>query len=234
MQEEKRMTEDEMAGWHHWLNGCESEWTLGVGDGQGGWCAAVHEVTKSRTQLSDWTEWWNSRKRNQENNFICSQSKRIKYVGNTFFYFPAGNSGKGSVCQRRKQNDMGSIPALERPLGGGRGNPLQYSCLEKLIDYSGQESLRRHGVALIVNKSVQNTEIRAQSQEWQYDLSFLPRQTIQHHSNPSLCPTTNVEEAEGKWFYEHLQDLLELTPKTDVLFIIGDWNAKVGSQDILE
>ena len=48
------------------------------------------------------------------------------------------------------------------------------------------------------------------------------------------APTTNVEEAEGKWFYEHLQDLLELTPKTDVLFIIGDWNGKVGSQDILE
>ena len=46
--------------------------------------------------------------------------------------------------------------------------------------------------------------------------------------------TTNVEEAEGKWFYEHLQDLLELTPKTDVLSIIGDWNGKVGSQDILE
>ena len=46
------------------------------------------------------------------------------------------------------------------------------------------------------------------------------------------APTTNVEEAEGKWFYEHLQDLLELTPKTDVLFIIGDWNAKGRSQEI--
>ena len=48
------------------------------------------------------------------------------------------------------------------------------------------------------------------------------------------APITNVEEAEVKWFYEHLQDLPELTPKTDVLFIIGDWNGKVGSQDILE
>ena len=44
--------------------------------------------------------------------------------------------------------------------------------------------------------------------------------------------TSNAEEAEVKWFYEYLQDLLELTPKTDVLFIIGDWNAKVGSQEI--
>ena len=43
------------------------------------------------------------------------------------------------------------------------------------------------------------------------------------------APTTNAEEAEIEWFYEDLQDLLELRPKTDVLFIIGDWNAKVGS-----
>ena len=43
-------------------------------------------------------------------------------------------------------------------------------------------------------------------------------------------PTSNTEEAEVEQFYEYLQDLLELTPKTDVLFIIGDWNAKVGSQ----
>ena len=46
-----------------------------------------------------------------------------------------------------------------------------------------------------------------------------------------LCPTSNAEEAEAEQFYEDLQDLLELTPKKDVLFIIGDWNAKVGSQE---
>ena len=45
-------------------------------------------------------------------------------------------------------------------------------------------------------------------------------------------PTSNAEEAEVEWFCEDLQDLLELTPKKDVLFIIGDWNAKVGSQEI--
>ena len=45
------------------------------------------------------------------------------------------------------------------------------------------------------------------------------------------APTSNTEEAEVEWFYEDLQDLLELTPKTDVLFIIGDWNAKVGNQE---
>ena len=46
------------------------------------------------------------------------------------------------------------------------------------------------------------------------------------------APTTNDEEAEVEQFYEDIQDLLELTPKKDVLFIIGDWNAKVGSQEI--
>ena len=45
------------------------------------------------------------------------------------------------------------------------------------------------------------------------------------------APTSNTEEAEAEWFYEDLQDLLELTPSKDVLFIIGDWNAKVGSQE---
>ena len=46
------------------------------------------------------------------------------------------------------------------------------------------------------------------------------------------APTTNVEEAEVEGFYEDLQDLIQITPKKDVLFIIGDWNAKVGSQEI--
>ena len=46
------------------------------------------------------------------------------------------------------------------------------------------------------------------------------------------APTCNAEDAEVEWFYEDLQDLLELTPQKDILFIIGDWNANVGSQEI--
>ena len=59
-QEKKGMTEDEMVGCHHQLDGLEFEQTSGVGDGQGAWCAAVREVAKSQTWLSDWTElnWW--------------------------------------------------------------------------------------------------------------------------------------------------------------------------------
>ena len=73
-----------------------------------------------------------------------------------------------------------------------------------------------------------------QSQKRQNAFFSFPRQTIQYHSSPSLCPTINAEEAEVERFYEDLQDLLELTPKKDVLFIIGDWNAKVGSQETPE
>ena len=61
-----------------------------------------------------------------------------------------------------------------------------------------------------------------QSQKWQNDLCLFPRQTIQYHGNLSLCPNSNAEEAEVERFYEDLQDLLELTPQKDVLFIIGD------------
>ena len=71
-----------------------------------------------------------------------------------------------------------------------------------------------------------------QSQKQQNDLCSYPRQTIQYHGNPVYAPTSKAEEVEVEWFYEDLQDLLEQTPKKDVLFIIGDWNAKVGSQEI--
>ena len=70
-----------------------------------------------------------------------------------------------------------------------------------------------------------------QSQKWQNDLCSSPRQTIQYHSYPDYAPTSNAEETEVERFYKDLQDLLELIPKKDVLFIIGDWNAKVGSQE---
>ena len=69
-----------------------------------------------------------------------------------------------------------------------------------------------------------------QSQKRWNDLCSFPRQTIQYHGNPSLCPDSNAE-AEVEQFNQDLQDLLELTLKKDVLFIIGAWNAKVGSQE---
>ena len=70
-----------------------------------------------------------------------------------------------------------------------------------------------------------------QSQKRQNDLYLFPSlQTIQYHGNQRLAPTSNTEETEVERFYEDLQDL-ERTSKKDVIFTIGDWNAKVGSQE---
>ena len=70
-----------------------------------------------------------------------------------------------------------------------------------------------------------------QFQKWQNDLCSFPKQTIQYQLIQVYALTSNAEEAEVEWFYEYLQDVLELVPQKDVLFIIGDWNAKVGSQE---
>ena len=70
-----------------------------------------------------------------------------------------------------------------------------------------------------------------QSQKRQNDLCSFPRQTFNITVIQVYAQTSNAEEAEVEWFYEDLQDLLELTPKKDVLFILGDWNAKGESQE---
>ena len=70
-----------------------------------------------------------------------------------------------------------------------------------------------------------------QSQKQQNDLCFQGK-PFKVTAPQVYAPTSNTEEAEVEQFYEDLQDLLELTPKKDVLFIIGDWNAKTGSQEI--
>ena len=71
-----------------------------------------------------------------------------------------------------------------------------------------------------------------QSQKRQNDLCSFPRQTIQYHIIQVYALTSNAEEAEVEWLYEDLQDLLETTPPKYVLFIIVDWDAKVGIQEI--
>ena len=104
----------------------------------------------------------------------------------------------------------------------------EFNSDDHYIYYCGQESPRRNGVAITVNKSLKCSTCM-QSQKLRNDLCSFPRKTIQYHSNPSLCPNSNAEEAER--FYEDLQDLLELTHKKDFLFIIGNWNAKIGSEE---
>ena len=98
----------------------------------------------------------------------------------------------------------------------------QFNSDDHYIYYCGQESLRRNGVALIVNKRVGNAVLgRNLKNDRTISVSFQGKPfnitVIQVYALNS-----NAEEAEVEWFYEDLQDLLELTPQKDVLFIIGD------------
>ena len=100
------------------------------------------------------------------------------------------------------------------------------------IYYCGQESLRRNGVAIMVNKRVQNAVLGCNLKNDRMIFFRFQGKPFNITVIQVYAPTSNAEEAEVERFYEDLQDLLELTPKKDVLFIIGDWNAKVGSQEI--
>ena len=92
-------------------------------------------------------------------------------------------------------------------------------------------SLRRNGVAITINKRVQNAVLGCSLKNDRMISFHLQGKPFHITVIQVYAPTSNSEEAEAEWFYEDLQDLLELTPKKDVLFIIGDWNSKVGSQE---
>ena len=105
----------------------------------------------------------------------------------------------------------------------------EFNSDDHYIYYRGQESLRRNGVAIIVNKRIGNAVIGCcLKNDRMISLHFQGKpfniMVIQVYALTNIA-----EEAEDEQFYEDLQDLLELTPKKDVFFIIGDWNAKVES-----
>ena len=107
----------------------------------------------------------------------------------------------------------------------------EFNSDDHYIYYCGQESLRRNGVAIIVNKRVQNAVFGCNLKNDRMISVHFQGKPFNIMVIQVYVPTSNTEEAEVEWFYEDLQDLLELTCKKDVLFIIGDWNAKVGSQE---
>ena len=99
------------------------------------------------------------------------------------------------------------------------------------IYYCGQESLRRNGVAIMVNKRVRNAVLGCNLKNNRMISVCFQGKSFNVTLIQIYAPTSNAEEAEVEQFCEDLQDLLELTPKKDVLFIIGGWNAKVRSQE---
>ena len=97
----------------------------------------------------------------------------------------------------------------------------------------GKDSLRRNKVALIVNKRVQNAVLGCNLKNDRMILVHFQGKQFNITVIQVYFPTTNAEEVEVDQYYDSLQDLIKLTFKSSVLFIIGDWNAKVGSQEIL-
>ena len=107
----------------------------------------------------------------------------------------------------------------------------EFNSDDHYIYYCGQESLRRNGVAIMVKKRVRNAVLGCNLENNRMISIHLQGKSFNITVIQVHAPTSNAEEAEVEWFYEDLQDLLELTHKKDFLFIIGDWNAKVGSQE---
>ena len=99
------------------------------------------------------------------------------------------------------------------------------------IYYYRQEFLRRNGVAIMVNKRVQNAVLGCNLKNDRMISVRFQGKPFNITVIQVYAPTSNAEDAEVEWFSEDLQDLLELTSKKDVLFIIGDWNAKIESQE---
>ena len=97
--------------------------------------------------------------------------------------------------------------------------------------YCRQESIRRNVVAIIVNERVQNSVLGCNLKNDTIICVSFQGKSFNTMVIQVYIPTSNAEEAEVEWLYEDLHDLLELTPKKGVLFIIGDWNAKVGSRE---
>ena len=108
----------------------------------------------------------------------------------------------------------------------------EFNSDDHYIYYCGQESLGRNGVALIVNKRVQNAVLGSNCKNDRMISVRFQGKPYNITVIQVYAPTSNTEEAEVERFNEDLQDLLELTPPKDVLFIIGAWNAKVGSREI--
>ena len=108
----------------------------------------------------------------------------------------------------------------------------EFNADDHYIYYCGQESLRTNGVALRVNRGVQNALLRCNLKNDRMISVYFQGKPFTIRVIQVYVPTSNAEEAEVEWFYEDRQDLLELRPKKDVLFIIGDWKAKAGSQEI--
>ena len=138
------------------------------------------------------------------------------------------NQGKLEVVQQEMARVNIDILGVSELKWTGMG---EFNLDDHYTYYCGQESLRKNGAAPIVNKRVLNAILGCNLKNERTISVCFQGKTFNITAIQVYAPTTNAEEAEVELFYEDL-DFLELTPKKDVPFIIGDWNTKVGSQEL--
>ena len=139
------------------------------------------------------------------------------------------NEGKLEVVKQEMARVNVDILGIRELKWTGMG---EFNSDDHYIYYSGQESFRRNGVAIMVNKKVRNAVLGCNLKNDRMISVCFQGKPFNIKIIQVYAPKSNAEEAEVERFYEDLQDLLELTSKKDVLFIIGIWNAKVESQEI--
>ena len=138
------------------------------------------------------------------------------------------NQGKLEVVKQEVARVNINILGMSELSWTGMG---EFNSDDHYIYYCGQESLRRNGVAIIINKRVRNAVLGCNLKNDRMISVRFQGKPLNITVIQVYAPTSNAEEAEVERFYEDLQDLLELTPKKYVLFTVGDWNAKVESQE---
>ena len=138
------------------------------------------------------------------------------------------NQGKLEVVKQEMARVNIDILGISKLRWTGMG---EFNSADHHIYYCRQESLRRNEVAIIVNKRVQNTVLGCILKNNRMISVNFQGKLFNITVSQAFALISNAEEAEVEQFYEDLQDLLELTPNKGVLFIKGDWNAKVGSQE---
>ena len=141
------------------------------------------------------------------------------------------NQGKLEVVKQEMPRVNTDILGISKLKWTGMG---EFNSDDHYIYYCGQESFRRNGVAIIVDKRVQNAVLGCNVKTDRMISVRFQGKPFSITVIQVYAPTSNAEEAEVEWFYEDLQDLLEQTPQKDVLFILGDWNAKVEVKKHLE
>ena len=136
------------------------------------------------------------------------------------------NQGKLQVVKQEMARVNVDILGISELRWTGMG---EFNSDDHYIYYCGQESLRRNGVAIMVNKRVRNAVFGCNLKNNRMISVHFQGKPFNIMVIQVYAPTSYTEDAEVEWFYEDLQELVEITPKKDVLFITGDWNAKVGS-----